>query len=91
MKTISQLLQNKSRGVCTIEPDARVYDALKLMAEKDVKLTVAKTADIVPRSGTGWKVVQLKCQPLFSLDGKNSSFIGEHIYARVGGKWVCVD
>ena len=36
MKTISQLLQNKSRGVCTIGPDARVYDALKLMAEKDV-------------------------------------------------------
>ena len=36
MKTIKQLLQGKSRGICTIGPDARVYDALKLMAEKEI-------------------------------------------------------
>ena len=36
MKTIKQLLQGKSRGLCTIGPDARVYDALKLMAEKEI-------------------------------------------------------
>ena len=36
MKTIKQLLQGKSRGLCTIGPDARVYDGLKLMADKDI-------------------------------------------------------
>ncbi len=36
MKSVTQLLQGKSRGLCTIGPDARVYDALKLMAEKDI-------------------------------------------------------
>jgi CBS domain-containing protein len=36
MKTVSQLLQGKSRTLCTISPDARVYDALKLMADKDI-------------------------------------------------------
>jgi hypothetical protein len=63
----------------------------ELMGEKDVKLTVAKAGEIVPRSGMGWKVVGLKCQPLFSMEGRNASFIGEHFYARVAGKWVCVD
>ncbi len=36
MKTIRQLLQGKSQGLCTIGPDARVFDALKLMAEKNI-------------------------------------------------------
>ena len=36
MKTVKQLLQGKTRGLCTIGPDARVIDALKLMAEKDI-------------------------------------------------------
>lgn len=36
MKSVTQVLQGKSRGLCTIGPDARVYDALKLMAEKDI-------------------------------------------------------
>ena len=36
MRTVKQLLQDKARGLCTIGPDARVFDALKLMAEKDV-------------------------------------------------------
>ncbi len=36
MKTIKQLLQGKSRGLCTIGPDARMFEALKLMAENDV-------------------------------------------------------
>jgi CBS domain-containing protein len=36
MKTVSQLLQGKPRALCTISPDARVYDALKLMADKDI-------------------------------------------------------
>jgi CBS domain-containing protein len=36
MKTVTQLLQAKGREIHSIGPDARVFDALKLMAEKDV-------------------------------------------------------
>ena len=36
MKTVKQLLQGKSHGLCTIAPDASVFDALKLMAEKNI-------------------------------------------------------
>ncbi|MBI3375118.1 MAG: CBS domain-containing protein [Betaproteobacteria bacterium] len=36
MKTIRELLQAKSRGLCTIGPEAHVLDALKLMADKDI-------------------------------------------------------
>src|SRR5262245_25978471 len=36
MKSVRQLLQAKGSSVHTIAPDARVFDALKLMAEKDV-------------------------------------------------------
>ena len=36
MKTVTQLLQAKGREIHTIGPDARVFDALKLMAEKNV-------------------------------------------------------
>jgi len=44
MKTVSQLLQSKGGQVHVIEPDARVYDALKLMAEKDVGALVVVAA-----------------------------------------------
>ncbi len=36
MKTVRQMLEGKSRGLCTIGPGASVLDALKLMAEKDI-------------------------------------------------------
>lgn len=36
MKTVRQLLQGKSKALCTISPDAHVLEALKLMADKDV-------------------------------------------------------
>lgn len=36
MKTISQLLQAKGREIHSIAPDTRVFDALKLMADKNV-------------------------------------------------------
>src|SRR5712691_7149033 len=36
MRTVRELLQDKSLGLCTIGPDARVFDALKLMAEKNI-------------------------------------------------------
>ena len=36
MKTVRQLLQGKSKALCTVGPDAPVFEALKLMAEKDI-------------------------------------------------------
>ena len=36
MKTIRQLLLGKPEGLCTIGPDARVFDSLKMMAEKNI-------------------------------------------------------
>jgi CBS domain-containing protein len=36
MKTVKQLLGGKMRSLSTIAPGARVFDALKLMAEKDI-------------------------------------------------------
>ena len=36
MKTVTQLLQAKGREIHSVAPDARVFDALKLMAEKNV-------------------------------------------------------
>jgi CBS domain-containing protein len=36
MKTLKQLLEAKGRNVYSISPDARVFDALKLMADKSV-------------------------------------------------------
>ena len=36
MKTVKQLLECKTRGLCTIGPDAPVFDALKMMAENDI-------------------------------------------------------
>ena len=36
MKTVAQMLQVKPRDIHVIAPAARVYDALKLMADKDV-------------------------------------------------------
>lgn len=36
MKTVTQLLEAKGREIYTIGPEARVFDALKLMADKGV-------------------------------------------------------
>ena len=36
MKTVNRLLKAKGSHVLSIQPDATVYDALKLMAEKNV-------------------------------------------------------
>ena len=45
MKTIRQLLQAKGNRIFTIGPDARVFDALRLMAEKDVGALVVMDGD----------------------------------------------
>ncbi len=36
MKTVKQLLQTKPSDIWSVTPDASVYDAVKLMADKDI-------------------------------------------------------
>jgi CBS domain-containing protein len=36
MKTVRQIIESKTHKLLSISPDASVYDALKLMAERDV-------------------------------------------------------
>ena len=45
MKTVKQILQSKTLGILSISPDATVYDALKLMAEKEVGALLVLEAD----------------------------------------------
>jgi len=48
MKSVAQVLRHKGGQVWSIGPDAMVYQALKLMAEKDVgALVVLRDAEIV--------------------------------------------
>ena len=48
MSTVAQLLQEKGHAVWTVAPDAMVYDALSLMAEKNVgALVVVEGARVV--------------------------------------------
>ena len=44
MKTVSQLLQGKSGGVLSVTPDSSVFDALRLMAEKNVGALLVMSA-----------------------------------------------
>jgi CBS domain-containing protein len=61
MKTLMQLLQGKRREIYSIAPDARVFDALKLMAEKDVGALVViengKLAGIISERDYARKVI----------------------------------
>ena len=36
MKTVRDILKQKGSGLCSVRPDSTVYDALKLMAEKNI-------------------------------------------------------
>jgi CBS domain-containing protein len=45
MKSVRQLLQAKGRTIHTVAPGARVFDALKLMAEKDVGALIVTEGD----------------------------------------------
>ena len=40
MTTVAQILEKKHSGVLSVTPDTTVYDALKLMAEKEVGAVV---------------------------------------------------
>jgi len=45
MKTVKEILDTKGREVWGIEPDAAVFEAVKLMAEKEVGALVVTTGD----------------------------------------------
>lgn len=48
MKTVRDLLREKGADVWTIDPEASVYDAIKMMAEKGVgALVVRKVSQVV--------------------------------------------
>ena len=63
MKTVTQLLQAKGREIHTIGPNARVFDALKLMAEKNVGALVVteggRLAGIISERDYARKVILL--------------------------------
>ena len=45
MTTVKHVLDKKGRDVCSIEPDASVFDALKLMADNDIGSLVVLEGD----------------------------------------------
>ncbi len=48
MKTVQDILGEKTRGVCSISPKATVFDALKVMGEKEIgSLMVIEETDNV--------------------------------------------
>ena len=63
MKSVRQLLQAKGRDIYSITPEARVYDALKLMAEKEVGALVVtergRLAGIISERDYARKVILL--------------------------------
>jgi CBS domain-containing protein len=67
MKTVKQILESKGREVHTIAPGARVIDALKLMADKEVGALIvtegARLAGVISERDYARKVI---------LQGKSS-------------------
>ena len=63
MKSVRQLLEAKGRETHTIGPDARVFDALKLMAEKNVGALIVteggRLAGIISERDYARKVILL--------------------------------
>lgn len=45
MKTVQQMLESKPHRLLSVAPDAKVYDALALMAEKDIGALVVLDGD----------------------------------------------
>ena len=61
IKTIAEILKKKSHGIQSVAPNATVYDAISIMAEKDVAavlvLAEGKLAGIVSAKDYGNRVV----------------------------------
>lgn len=63
MKSLKQLLEVKGRDVYSVGPDARVFDALKLMAEKSVGALIVteggRVAGVISERDYARKVILL--------------------------------
>ena len=61
MKTVGQLLHNKGRDVWSISPDASVYDAIAMMAEKEIGalmvMTESKVVGVISERDYARKVI----------------------------------
>ena len=85
MKTVKQILQSKTRGtdILSIAPDASVYEALMLMAEKEIGALLVMEGDklvgIISERDYARKVI---------LHGKSSKEI--HVSEIMTGKIVYV-
>lgn len=83
MKTVKQILQSKTHGILSISPGATVYEALKLMAEKEVGallvIEAGKLVGIISERDYARKVI---------LHGKSSKEI--HVSDIMTGKIVYV-
>ena len=81
MTTVAQLLQDKGRPVWTIAPDATVYDALSLLAAKNVGALVvvegARVVGILSERDYARKVI-LKGK--FSKDTRVREIMTEKVY-----------
>ncbi|MBI1397364.1 MAG: CBS domain-containing protein [Betaproteobacteria bacterium] len=45
MKIVAQVIEGKQSGVISVTPDSNVYDALKLMAEREVGAVIVQEGD----------------------------------------------
>ena len=83
MKTVRQLLQSKGSAVYSVSPNASVFEALKLMAEKEVGALVVleggRLAGIISERDYARKVI---------LHGKSSHDIP--VYEIMTGKVVTI-
>lgn len=83
MKTVQQLLESKIHRLVTVSPDTKVYDALKLMADKDIGALVVldgeKLAGIFSERDYARKII---------LHGKASR--ETNVREIMTGKVVCV-
>jgi CBS domain-containing protein len=83
MKTVKDILQIKGQGVWSVAPDMAVYDALKLMADKNVGavlvLEAGKLVGILSERDYARKVI---------LHGKSSK--DTHVREIMTEKVVCV-
>jgi CBS domain-containing protein len=84
MKTVRQLLQSKRFGVVSVRPDTSVFDALKLMAEKEIGAVLVldgeRLVGIVSERDYARKVV---------LQGKSSRDIP--VSEIMTSKLICID
>lgn len=73
MKTVKEVLQDKGYAIWSVAPDTTVYDALKLMAEKDIGAVLA----LNPNGSLAGILSERDCARRVNLEGKSpkSTFV----------------